>query len=175
MNVEVFGSKLHDAVIHEGILVTTSHTTKIMKLYSFEDILKNNMTEHFNIGDRIEGKGVIGQKPLGFPVNVKLKEEPPVLFSIMCEDFDVTFSEFVPTVCITTDKDYCYKVNNFVFIKNASLVVRINCNYLPFLKVYNIDKTENLSIRRIGYEDENDIVFHPDDSRRLIRLAGPHL
>ena len=114
MNVDVFGSKLHDAVIHEGILVTTSHTTKIMKLYSFEDILKNNMTEHFNIGDRIEGKGVIGQKPLGFPVNVKLKEEPPVLFSIMCEDFDVTFSEFVPTVCITTDKDYCYKVNDFI-------------------------------------------------------------
>ena len=119
MNVDVFGSKLHDAVIHEGILVTTSHTTKIMKLYSFEDILKNNMTEHFNIGDRIEGKGVIGQKPLGFPVNVKLKEEPPVLFSIMCEDFDVTFSEFVPTVCITTDKDYCYKVNNFIFIKKC--------------------------------------------------------
>ena len=123
MNVDVFGSKLHDAVIHEGILVTTSHTTKIMKLYSFEDILKNNMTEHFNIGDRIEGKGVIGQKPLGFPVNVKLKEEPPVLFSIMCEDFDVTFSEFVPTVCITTDKDYCYKVNNFIFIKKNALNV----------------------------------------------------
>ena len=115
MNVDVFGSKLHDAVIHEGILVTTSNTTKIMKLYSFEDILKNNMTEHFNIGDRIEGKGVIGQKPLGFPVNVKLKEEPPVLFSIMCEDFDVTFSEFVPAVCITTDKDYCYKVNIPIF------------------------------------------------------------
>ena len=119
MNVDVFGSKLYDAVIHEGILVTTYTTTKIMKLYSFEDILKNNMTEHFNIGDRIEGKGVIGQKPLGFPVNVKLKEEPPVLFSIMCEDFDVTFSEFVPFVCITTAKDYCYKVNIPTLIKKC--------------------------------------------------------
>ena len=56
-----------------------------------------------------------------------------------------------------------------------NLSVKCDTIYLPFLQVYNIDKTENLSIRRIGYEDENDIVFHPDDSRRLIRLAGPHL
>mgnify|MGYP001338998042 CR=1 FL=1 len=35
--------------------------------------------------------------------------------------------------------------------------------------------TQKLSIRRIGYEDSNDVNFHPDDSRRLIHLAESRL
>jgi hypothetical protein len=54
---------------------------------------------------------IIGQAPLGFPVNTKIEHLPPVLFSINCHDYHVGFSDFVPYMCLTTASDGSYKVN----------------------------------------------------------------
>ena len=115
VNQEVFGSDLYDAIIYEGILIIVS-SNRTMKLFSFDAILENYMTDSLKIGENYQNRGVIGEAPLGFPVNVKIEEQPPVLFSINCHDYDVTFSDFVPRLCITTAKDYCYKVRKVIMI-----------------------------------------------------------
>ena len=99
---------LYNAVISDGILVVID-TKRQAKLYDFDEILQNDMTQSLNIGDKI-GSDIVGQSPLGFPVNVVIKEEPKVLFKIHCQDYDVGFSTFFPPLCVTTAKDYCYKV-----------------------------------------------------------------
>jgi hypothetical protein len=63
----------------------------------------------------------VGEAPLGFPLNVAIKHEAndghgggepaPVMYSVVCEDFDVAFSSFFPPMCVTTAKNDCYKVS----------------------------------------------------------------
>ena len=44
-----------------------------------------------------------------------------------------------------------------------------------FIQVYDYALNQKLSVRRIGYEDNNDVSFHPDDSKRLIHKAESRL
>ena len=101
-------TNLYNAVISDGILMVID-TKRTAKLYDFDEILQNDMTQSLNIGDKI-GSDIVGQSPLGFPVNAIIKEEPKVLLKIHCQDYDVGFSPFFPPLCVTTAKDYCYKV-----------------------------------------------------------------
>ena len=75
-----------------------------------------------NLGESLPGLGIVGEAPLGFPLNVAIKHEAndghggggepaPVMYSVVCEDFDVAFSSFFPPMCVTTAKNDCYKVS----------------------------------------------------------------
>ena len=74
------------------------------------------------LGESLPGLGTVGEAPLGFPLNVAIKHEAndghggggepaPVMYSVVCEDFDVAFSSFFPPMCVTTAKNDCYKVS----------------------------------------------------------------
>ena len=73
------------------------------------------------LGESLPGLGIVGEAPLGFPLNVAIKHEAndghgggepaPVMYSVVCEDFDVAFSSFFPPMCVTTAKNDCYKVS----------------------------------------------------------------
>ena len=70
------------------------------------------------IGEYLPDLGTVGEAPLGFPPNVAIKHEAkdggepaPMLYSIACEDYDVSFSSFFPPMCVTTAKNDCYKVS----------------------------------------------------------------
>ena len=107
--------RLNNAVIGNGFLMVISHHKRGAKLYSFDYILRHFFDQTYNIGEQaaaghLKDGSVIGQAPLGFPVNVTIKHEPPLLFSIGCHDYDVGFGAFFPFLCVTTAKDYCYKV-----------------------------------------------------------------
>ena len=72
------------------------------------------------IGEYLPDLGTVGEAPLGFPLNVAIKHEAndggepaPMLYTIACEDYDVSFSSFFPPMCLTTAKNDCYKVSQF--------------------------------------------------------------
>ena len=102
---------LYNAVISDGILIviTSNSSKRTAKLYDFDRILRENMSKSLKIGDQV-GTDIVGQYPLGFPINCVIKEEPSVLFQVHCQDYDVGFSSFFPPLCVTTAKDDCYKV-----------------------------------------------------------------
>ena len=107
-------------MVHNGILIVIS-TKKVVRLYNFDVILQNYMTESLKIGEKYQGREdlIVGQSPLGFPVNVELEKQPPVLFEINSHLYHINVNDFVPPLCITTSKDYNYKVcNHSQFSKN---------------------------------------------------------
>ena len=106
---DIFGTNLYDAVISDGFLIVVS-TDKKARLYSFDYILRHFFDQTYNIGESLKDGSVVGQAPSGFPLNVTIRHEPPVLFHVGCHDYDVGFSVFYPFLCVTTAKDYCYKV-----------------------------------------------------------------
>ena len=94
------------------------------------DISANNFLDSsqlilsLTLGESLPGLGIVGEAPLGFPLNVAIKHEAndghgggddgepaPVMYSVVCEDFDVAFSSFFPPMCVTTAKNDCYKVS----------------------------------------------------------------
>lgn len=109
----VFGSTLYNAVICDAFIIVI-HGTKHAKLYGLNQVLSQNVFQTFKIGDEVfpaQGTpGTIGEQPLGFPVNVLIKKEPTMLYSVSCTDYDVGFSSFFPPLCVSTAKDDCYKV-----------------------------------------------------------------
>ena len=115
---ETIFKNLYNAVISDGILIIIN-SKKTAKLYDFNHIMQENMTKSLKIGDKV-GTDIVGQYPLGFPINVVIKEEPSVLFQVHCQDYDIGFSSFFPPLCVTTAKDYCYKVR--LFLMSAKLL-----------------------------------------------------
>jgi len=157
---EAFGATLKNAVICDGFIIAI-HANKTAKLYSLDYVLNKYMQQSYKIGESLPGLGIVGEAPLGFPLNVAIKHEAndghggepaPVMYSVVCEDFDVAFSSFFPPMCVTTAKNDCYKVYN---LKNHQ-----TCQDYAIA-----------SYKRQGYEYNNDLVFHPDESRRVIHVA----
>ena len=70
------------------------------------------MTESLKIGENYQGQPdlIVGQSPLGFPVNIELEKQPPVLYEINSHLYHINVNDFLPPLCITTSKDYNYKV-----------------------------------------------------------------
>ena len=114
---EAFGCTLYNAVICDGFIIAI-HKNKTAKLYSFDFVLNEYMEQSYKIGESLPDLGgIVGEAPLGFPLNVAIKHEPndgepaPMLFNISCQDYDVAFSSFSPPMCLTTAKNECYKVS----------------------------------------------------------------
>ena len=84
-------------MVHNGILIVIS-TKKVVRLYNFDVILQNYMTESLKIGEKYQGREdlIVGQSPLGFPVNVELEKQPPVLYEINSHLYHINMNDFVP-------------------------------------------------------------------------------
>ena len=56
------------------------------------------MTESLKIGEKYQGREdlIVGQSPLGFPVNVELEKQPPVLYEINSHLYHINMNDFVP-------------------------------------------------------------------------------
>jgi len=149
-------------VIGKGFVIVI-HSNRIAKLYNLTDILNGGLQQTYNIGEVLPDKSehVVGQEPLGFPLNVSIRAEPTVLYSVACHDYDVAFSSFFPPMCLTTAKDDCYKVFSMSGSDDSSIIKKQKKS--PFLVS---------SYKRMGYDYNNDLVFHPDESQRVIHLAG---
>uniref|UniRef100_A0A8C7PU51 Ddb1 and cul4 associated factor 17 n=1 Tax=Oncorhynchus mykiss TaxID=8022 RepID=A0A8C7PU51_ONCMY len=155
INKSIFGSTVIDVVLSQGVLAV-SHSTKTVKLYSFEDILNKYIRTELVLGEQCHSEGgkTVGEAPFGIPVNIHINECPPVLFEVSCFDNGVQIGGH-PWHYIFT---------------------------LPHKKhqgSYRICSLKDNTLAKHGIQDmkccslESDwIYFHPDDSGRIIHAAS---
>lgn len=80
----VFGKDTVDAMASSGFL-TTMHRSGMVKLHSLEYIIKKYKQFEADLYTLTPDLGyVCGKQPNGLPLNIVIKEEPPVLFQIRC-------------------------------------------------------------------------------------------
>ncbi|KAM4024850.1 DDB1- and CUL4-associated factor 17 isoform 2-T2 [Anomaloglossus baeobatrachus] len=83
---DVFGSNVTNVMITNGVL-TVMHSPGLVRLYSFERIVKECMQQQCVIGETCNWKGetgIVGDFPFGLPCNITVTERPPVLFEVAC-------------------------------------------------------------------------------------------
>ncbi|KAG8559661.1 hypothetical protein GDO81_017404 [Engystomops pustulosus] len=153
---KVFGSNVTDAMISNGMLIVM-HSPGLVRLYSFERILKKYMQQECVIGETCNWRGesgTVGEFPFGIPCNIVVTERPPILFEVPC-------------------------------LENAFQVGGYPWHYIvtPNRKkekgTYHICSIDDHSLAKNGIRDmkycslEPDwIHFHPDASERIIHV-GP--
>ncbi|XP_076025933.1 DDB1- and CUL4-associated factor 17 isoform X2 [Genypterus blacodes] len=155
INKEVFGNSVADVVLSQGVLAV-SYSTKLVKLYSFEHIVNEYMTEKLSLGKQSSAHGgmTVGESPFGIPVNIHITDCPPVLFEVSCSDNSVQIGGY-PWHYIYTPPHKRHKgTHHICSLKDSTMatngIQNMNCCSL---------ETDWLS-------------FHPDDSGRIIHV-GP--
>ncbi|KAL0963832.1 hypothetical protein UPYG_G00314190 [Umbra pygmaea] len=151
----VFGSTVLDVVLSQGVLAI-SHSTKTVRFYSFEDILKRYVTKKLVLGEQCgsERATVVGEAPFGIPVNICINESPPVLFEVSCFDNAVQIGGH-PWHYIFTPP---HKKHQGSF-------------HICSLKDKTLAKNGIQDMKCCSLESDR-IYFHPDDSGRIIHV-GP--
>ncbi|XP_058247533.1 DDB1- and CUL4-associated factor 17 isoform X2 [Hemibagrus wyckioides] len=84
INKKVFGKSVVDVLLSQGVLAV-SHSSKCVKLYSLEYIVKKFRTKKLVLGQECDlygARGIVGDTPYGIPVNIHIKECPPALFEM---------------------------------------------------------------------------------------------
>ncbi|KAI1884838.1 hypothetical protein AGOR_G00213960 [Albula goreensis] len=156
INKRVFGSTVVDVVLSQGVLAV-SHSSKVVRLYSFENILQKYLRKKLVLGEQCEWNGVwgtVGKPPFGVPVNITINESPTVLFEV---------SSF----------------NNGVQIGGHPWHFIFTPNNKKQQGTHHICSLQDGALAKNGIQDmkccslESDwIYFHPDDSGRIIHV-GP--
>ncbi|XP_062606051.1 DDB1- and CUL4-associated factor 17-like, partial [Saccostrea cucullata] len=80
----VFGNDTVDAMASCGFL-TTMHRSGMVKIHSMEYILQKYKLYEAELYTKLQDQDEIcGKQPCGLPLNIIIKEEPPVLFQVRC-------------------------------------------------------------------------------------------
>lgn len=148
----VFGNTVIDVSLSQGVLAV-SHSTKVVKLYSFEHIVKKHMIKSWELGGQchLNSTNIVGEAPYGIPVNIDIKESPPVLFEVLCFDNGIQIGGH-PWHYIYTSRQGTHHICS---LKDKALV--------------HFHGIQDMKCRSL----ESDwIYFHPDDSGRVIHV-GP--
>ncbi|KAM4608991.1 DDB1- and CUL4-associated factor 17 [Polymixia lowei] len=155
INKMVFGNSVTDVVLSQGVLAV-SHSTKSVKLYSFEHIMDKYMTQKLALGEQSpfhEGK-TVGEVPFGIPMNIHFKDCPPVLFEVSCSDNSVQIGGY-PWHYIYTPPHKKHRGTHHICSLGDNILAT---NGIQAMNCYSLETDW--------------IYFHPDDSGRIIH-AGP--
>uniref|UniRef100_A0A3P9AJT1 DDB1 and CUL4 associated factor 17 n=1 Tax=Esox lucius TaxID=8010 RepID=A0A3P9AJT1_ESOLU len=155
INKSVFGSTVIDVVLSQGVLAV-SHSSKTVRLYSFEDILNKYMTKTLVLGEQCHSEGVtaVGEAPFGIPVNIHINECPPVLFEVSCFDNGVQIGGHPWHYIFTPPHKKHQGSFHICSVKDNTLAK----NGIQDMKCCSLESDW--------------IYFHPDDSGRIIHV-GP--
>ncbi|XP_035378837.1 DDB1- and CUL4-associated factor 17 isoform X4 [Electrophorus electricus] len=200
INKKVFGKSTVDVLLSQGVLAV-SHSSKCVKLYSFEYIVEkvwysmpkcNGHVMDMNVGicvillacghlpsqpvailaaiflfqfrtrelvlgeqcDLYGPRGTVGEAPYGIPVNIQIKECPPVLFEVSYFDNGIQIGGHPWHYIHTPNHKRHRGTHHICSIRDGTLakngVQEMDCDSL----------------------EADWIFFHPDDSGRIIH-AGP--
>ncbi|KAG9271447.1 DDB1- and CUL4-associated factor 17 [Astyanax mexicanus] len=153
---KVFGKSVVDVLLSQGVLAV-SHSSKCVKLYSLEYIVKKFRTTELVLGQQCDlygAKGTVGEVPYGIPVNIQIKECPPVLFEMSYLDNGIQIGGH-PWHYIYTPNHKKHKgTHHICSIRDGTLAK----NGVQDMKCDSLEADW--------------IFFHPDDSGRIIH-AGP--
>ncbi|XP_066497338.1 DDB1- and CUL4-associated factor 17 [Hoplias malabaricus] len=153
---KVFGKTVVDVLLSQGVLAV-SHSSKCVKLYSIEHIVKQCRIKELVLGQQCDlssSRGIVGHAPYGIPVNIQIKEPPPVLFEVSYFDNGIQIGGhpwhyiYTPNHKRHRGTHYICSVRDGTLAKNG--VQDMKCDSL----------------------EADWIFFHPDDSGRIIH-AGP--
>ncbi|XP_031437851.1 DDB1- and CUL4-associated factor 17 [Clupea harengus] len=154
---QVFGNTVVDVALSQGVLVV-SHSTKCVRLYSFERIIHMFRTKELVVGEPCDlsgTQGIVGEPPLGIPVNIHITEAPPVLF-------EVSYHEGIQI-----------GGNPFHFIYTPSQKKHRGTHHICSLKDGTLAKNGVQDMNCCSLESDW-ILFHPDQSGRIIHV-GPNI
>ncbi|KAF7709549.1 DDB1- and CUL4-associated factor 17 [Silurus meridionalis] len=156
INKKVFGKTVVDVLLSQGVFAV-SHSSKCVKLYSFEHIVKKFRMKKLVLGhecDLYGARGIVGDAPYGIPVNIQINECPPALFEMSYLDNGIQIGGHPWHYIYTPNHKRDRGTHHICAISNGALanngVQNMNCDSL----------------------EEDWIFFHPDDSGRIIH-AGP--
>ncbi|XP_076858875.1 DDB1- and CUL4-associated factor 17 [Brachyhypopomus gauderio] len=156
INKKVFGKSTVDVLLSQGVLAV-SHSSKCVKLYSFEYIVEKFRTKKLVLGEQCDlygPRGTVGEAPYGIPVNIQIKECPPVLFEVSYFDNGIQIGGHPWHYIHTPNQKRHRGTHHICSIRDGTLakngVQNMDCNSL----------------------EADWIFFHPDDSGRIIH-AGP--
>ncbi|XP_057192911.1 DDB1- and CUL4-associated factor 17 [Triplophysa rosa] len=153
---KIFGKTAVDVLLSQGVLAI-SHSSKHVKLYSFEYILEKFRVEKLSLGQQcdINGvKGIVGEAPFGIPVNIHIHECPPVLFEMSYLESGVQIGGhpwhyiYTPNHKRHTGTHHICSITDGTLAKNGVQEMRFDSLEADW------------------------IFFHPDDSGRIVH-AGP--
>ncbi|MBN3326440.1 DCA17 factor, partial [Atractosteus spatula] len=152
----VFGNNVVDVMLSQGILAI-SHSTGMVKLYSFENIVEKFMIKKLTLGEKCEWNGIqgsVGESPLGIPFNIQITDSPTLMFEVSCLESGFQIGGH-PWHYIYTPRSKKHK------------------------GTYHICSLKDGQLAKNGIQDmnccslESDwIYFHPGDSGRIIHV-GP--
>ncbi|KAL7881814.1 hypothetical protein AOLI_G00086630 [Acnodon oligacanthus] len=153
---KVFGKSVVDVLLSQGVLAV-SHSTKCVKLYNFEYIVKQFRTKELCLGqqcDLYDARGIVGNAPYGIPVNIQIKECPPVLFEMSCFDNGIQIGGHPWHYIYTPNHKRDRGTHHICSIRDGALAK----NGIQDMKCDSLEADW--------------IFFHPDDSGRIIH-GGP--
>uniref|UniRef100_A0A8B9LXL4 DDB1 and CUL4 associated factor 17 n=1 Tax=Astyanax mexicanus TaxID=7994 RepID=A0A8B9LXL4_ASTMX len=153
---KVFGKSVVDVLLSQGVLAV-SHSSKCVKLYSLEYIVKKFRTTELVLGQQCDlygAKGTVGEVPYGIPVNIQIKECPPVLFEMSYLDNGIQIGGH-PWHYIYTPNHKKHKgTHHICSIRDGTLAK----NGVQDMKCDSLEADW--------------IFFHPDDSGRIIHATS---
>ncbi|XP_077072827.1 DDB1- and CUL4-associated factor 17 isoform X1 [Siphateles boraxobius] len=156
INKKVFGKTAVDVLLSQGVLAV-SHSSKHVKLYSFEYIVNKYRIEKLALGQQCEingGKGIVGDAPYGIPVNIHIHECPPVLFEMSYLEDGVQIGGHPWHYIYTPNHKRHRGTHHICSITDGELAK----NGVQDMKCDSLEADW--------------IFFHPDDSGRIVH-AGP--
>ncbi|RXN07153.1 DDB1- and CUL4-associated factor 17 [Labeo rohita] len=150
---QVFGKTAVDVLLSQGVLAV-SHSSKHVRLYSFEYIVKKFRNEELALGQQCELKGIVGEAPYGIPVNIDIHECPPVLFEMSYFENGVQIGGHPWHYIYTPNHKRHRGTHHICSITDGALAK----NGVQDMKCDSLEADW--------------IFFHPDDSGRIVH-AGP--
>ncbi|XP_061579517.1 DDB1- and CUL4-associated factor 17 [Cololabis saira] len=156
INKKVFGNGITDVVLSQGVLAV-SYSNKSVKLYSFEHIVKNYLTETLTLGKQspLSGNTPVGDVPFGIPINIQITDCPPVLFEVSCSNNGVQIGGYPWHYIYTPPHKRHRGTHHIRSLQDSTMAVN------------GIQNMNCCSLESDG------IFFHPDDSGRIIHV-GPN-
>nr|XP_055071948.1 DDB1- and CUL4-associated factor 17 [Misgurnus anguillicaudatus] len=156
INKKVFGKTAVDVLLSQGVLAV-SHSSKHVKLYSFEYILNKFRVEKLTLGQQCDvngARGFVGEAPFGVPVNIHIHECPPVLFEMSYFENGVQIGGHPWHYIYTPNHKRHRGTHHICSITDGALAK----NGVQDMKCDSLEADW--------------IFFHPDDSGRIVH-AGP--
>ncbi|XP_067299300.1 DDB1- and CUL4-associated factor 17 isoform X2 [Pseudorasbora parva] len=151
---KVFGKTAVDVLLSQGVLAV-SHSSKHVKLYSFEYIVNKFRIEKLALRQHCNGgKGIVGESPCGIPVNIHIHECPPVLFEMSYFENGVQIGGHPWHYIYTPNHKRHRGTHHICSITDGALAK----NGVQDMKCDSLEADW--------------IFFHPDDSGRIVH-AGP--
>eukprot|EP00094_Tigriopus_californicus_P002461 TCALIF_02378-PA protein Name:"Similar to Dcaf17 DDB1- and CUL4-associated factor 17 (Rattus norvegicus)" AED:0.06 eAED:0.06 QI:139/1/0.66/1/1/1/3/0/372 len=146
----IFGSTIVDAVISHDLLIVM-HSDDSLRAFSLNYILDKFTLRHFKIGDVDESDldSRYGQLPVGFPYNVDITHLPPCLFHVKSMQHHLQIGSFPWKYIVRASHSQCEMFN----LKDGSAVRR-----------GGIEFSDDI--------EQDEILFHPDESPRLIHVSS---